>query len=450
MTRKTLVSTLILTLCTILLINPETAETREPATGHNGAEHGFHAADYVQHGREHIEAGDYAAAIADFDKALQIAPEDPATYYYRASAKFEWGTSEQGTGNVEQAKRLYHAAIEDYTHVITLDPENPRTYIFGGMVHLRLAGLEADVGNRKQEKHHYQNVHKMGRHVTDLDPENASGWRTRGVASLRLGVLAVDQGTVEQAERHYDDSIEAYNQAVALEPENPAIYASRTDVHLYRGILEMTRSDFKQAHHHYQLAIEDASQATLMASTMQHALLFSLSVNAAYLKLADAEVALGKTEDAHSHYQLALDSLGAMTFLGQGTVAAAGAYEYLAEGKLKLGTSQARLGNIDRSEQLYREVIADCDQLLALAPRNVKAFYTRGRAKAALGDYTGAIADFQRVVTIKADHALAYYAQGLAKQALGQDDAAEFDFAKARVLNPYVDKLYPFSSGGEE
>lgn len=262
MTRKTLVSILILTLCTILLISPETAETREPATGHNGAEHSFHAADYVQHGREHIEAGDYAAAIADFDKALQIAPEDPATYYYRASAKFEWGKSEQATGNMEQAKRLYHAAIEDYTQVITLDPENPRAYIFGGMVHLRLAGLEADVGNRKQAKHHYQ------------------------------------------------------------------------------------------------LAIEDASQSTLMASTMEYALFFSLSVNAAYLKLADAEVALGKTEDAHSHYQ--------------------------------------------------------------------------------------------QVVTIKADHALAYYAQGLAKQALGQHDAAEFDFAKARVLNPYVDKLYPFSSGGEE
>ena len=449
MTRKTLVSTLILTLCTILLIRPETAETQESPTEHNGEAH-THASDYVQRGRQHVAVGDYATAIADFDKALEITPESPAAYYYRASAKFEWGKSEQGTGNTEHAKRLYHAAIEDYTQVITLDPENPRAYIFGGMVHLRLGGVETHVGNRKQAKHHFQAVHKMGRQLTDLDPRNASGWRTRGVASLRLDVLAVDQGNVEQAQRHYDDSIEAYNQAVTLEPENPAVYASRTDVHLYRGILEMTRSDFKQAHHHYQLAIEDASQSTRMVSTMQHALFFSLSVNAAYLKLADAEVALGKTEDAHSHYQLALDSLGAMTFLGQGTIAAEGAYAYLAAGKLKLGASEALLGNIEQAEQHYRAAIADCDQLLALVPRKVKAFYTRGRAKAALGDYTGAIADFARVVTLKPDHALAYYAQGLAKQALGQDDAAEFDFAKARVLSPYVDKLYPFSIGGEE
>ena len=46
--------------------------------------------------------------------------------------------------------------------------------------------------------------------------------------------------------------------------------------------------------------------------------------------------------------------------------------------------------------------------------------------------------------------ALAYYAQGLAKQALGEHDAAAFDFAKARTLNPDIEKLYPFSNGGEE
>ena len=47
----------------------------------------------------------------------------------------------------------------------------------------------------------------------------------------------------------------------------------------------------------------------------------------------------------------------------------------------------------------------------------VKGFYTRGRAKAALADHTGAIADFACVIAIKSDHALAYYAQGLAKSA---------------------------------
>ena len=110
----------------------------------------------------------------------------------------------------------------------------------------------------------------------------------------------------------------------------------------------------------------------------------------------------------------------------------------------------ALLGNAQQAEQHYREALEACRQLIAFVPGKAKAFYLQGRAKAALSDYTGAIADFERVIAIKSDHALAYYAQGLAKQALGEHDAAEFDFAKARVLNPSVDKLYPFSSGGEE
>ena len=250
MTRKTLVSTLILTLTlsTILLKVPETAKTQEPPTEHNGAEHS-HAADYVQHGRQHVAVGDYASAIADFDKALQIAPEDPAAYYYRASAKFEWGKSEQGT----HAKRLYHAAIEDYTRVITLDPENPGSYIFGGMVHLRLATLERWAGNAQQARHHCQAADKMGHQLTDLDPANVSGWRTRGTANHRLGILVADSGDREQAQRYYEVGIEAYNQAVAFGPGNPSVHSQRGAVHDSLGLLEMVRNRIKQAQFHFSV-----------------------------------------------------------------------------------------------------------------------------------------------------------------------------------------------------
>ena len=228
-----------------------------------------------------------------------------------------------------------------------------------------------------------------------------------------------------------------------------------------------------------------------MAPTMEYALFFSIGLNAAYIKLGDAEGALGNIQDAQSHYQLAIDSLGVTTFLGQGNIAGEAAYAYLAEGKLKLGDSETLKGNVQQAEHHYREAIADCRQLIALVPKKVSAFYTRGRAKAALSDHTGAIADFERVIAIKPDHALAYYARGLAKQAreqhdtgdgieldlrdlaalieqevnqildqditveieqdvnqgLGQDTPAEADFQKAKALNPDVEKLYPFSDG---
>ena len=143
--------------------------------GHTHSEHTdgethSQASDYIQHGREHQAAGDYAGAIADFDKAFQIAPDRPEVSYYRANAKFQLGKWEHEEGNVEQAKRTYHSAIEDYARVITLDPENPPAYIFGGMVHLRLADLEREAGNYQQARHHAHAVHKMGSQLTDVDP----------------------------------------------------------------------------------------------------------------------------------------------------------------------------------------------------------------------------------------------------------------------------------------
>ena len=167
---KTLVRTLILTLCAILLIRPAIADS-----------------DYIQQGKAKLSMGDYAGAIADFESAVQIAPESPAAYYYRATAKFEQGKFEQGTRNVQQAKRLYHAAIEDYIEVITLAPEIPDAYTFGGTVHLRLATLEREAGNSQQARHHLQAVSKMGHQLTDIDPGNVSGWSTRGGRESQAG-----------------------------------------------------------------------------------------------------------------------------------------------------------------------------------------------------------------------------------------------------------------------
>ncbi len=459
---KTLLRLLMLTLCATMLM-PSKSEGDEahrhisvyeayyPHT-HSESEDGeaHNISNHIKQGKDKFSAGDYAGAIADFDTAAKITPRHPEAYYYRASAKFEWGKDQQETEALEHAKANYRAAIEDYTQVITLDPEIPGSYVFGGSVHLRLGDWAEGEANWEQAKHHYAAVNKMGRELTDLDSENSSGWRTRGIANLKLGILAIDQGDVEHAQIYYENSLDAYHQTIALNPENPMASVTRGNVYIHLGILEMTRANFHEAKRYYQSAIQDSRQATLAAPTMEYALFLSVPLNAAYIKLGEAEVALGNIEEGQSHYELATDSLGAITFLGQGGIAAADAYEYLAVGKLKFGESDARLGNVQQAEEHYREALEACRQLIAFVPKKAKAFYIQGLVKAALSDYTGAISDFERVITLQPDHALAYYARGLAKQALGQHDTAASDFAKARGLNAYVDKLYPFTNGGEE
>ena len=337
-------------------------------------------------------------AVADFDIALQIAPESPEAYYYRATAKFEWGKSEQGTRNTEHAKRLYHAAIEDYTQVMTLDPENPSAYIFGGTVHLRLADLERTVGNSQQARHHFQEVHKMGHQLTDLDPENASGWGTRGVANHRLGILAADRGDREQAQRYYEAGIEAYTQAVAFGSTNPSGVCARGGRCIVPWVFWKwcgTVSNRRSSTIRRRLPIRSKPSASRLPNMPRSFPRISVWHG---VRLGVSEVALGNIQAAQQQYQSAMEGFNEVIGIGPaerlGAIAptdvfTAIAYNGRAEAQLRFGESETLTGNVPQAEQYYREAIADCDQVLTLGFQQVEAFYTRGRAKVGSGGLHG-------------------------------------------------------------
>ena len=124
--------------------------------------HGWHqdenmdASGYTARGRNKLLVQNaYQEAIADFDKTLSLAPQDPAAYYYRATAKLILGNAESALGNAEQTQRLYHAAIQDYTQVIALTPENTEPYVFRSYAKFRLGLLASAVGNAEQAERHY-------------------------------------------------------------------------------------------------------------------------------------------------------------------------------------------------------------------------------------------------------------------------------------------------------
>ena len=81
------------------------------------ATHSVHAQSvgaYMDSGVEKGKRGDHQGAIADFNKALEINPQDPGTYYNRAVSYFEL--------------KKYHRAIADYNMAIKFFPQDFPAY----------------------------------------------------------------------------------------------------------------------------------------------------------------------------------------------------------------------------------------------------------------------------------------------------------------------------------
>ena len=180
------------------------------------------------------EQAAYKDAVAGFYYTLHLAPEKPAAYYYRATAKLTLGDTESTLGNVEQAQHLYRTAIQDYTHAISRTPLNTNAYVF------------------------------------------------RSYAKFRLGILASTVGNAEQAQRHYHAAIADCSQAITLYQDEAALKAALavyTDVsdgmRDYPGAIRL-REEYAFAYHLRGLERQALGQHAAAAADLQKAKVLQL------------------------------------------------------------------------------------------------------------------------------------------------------------------------------
>jgi len=82
----------------------------------------------------------------------------------------------------------------------------------------------------------------------------------------------------------------------------------------------------------------------------------------------------------------------------------------------------------------YETVKKDLDQVLALAPDFVYAYYNRGNVLSMLKDYRGALADYDKAIELNPDFAEAYFNRGLTHIFLGNNKLGIADLSKAGEL----------------
>lgn len=143
------------------------------------------ADQYFSAGNKFSESGQFADAVASYDKAVFIRPNHADAWLNRGIA----------LDNLNQ----FSDAVASYDKAITIRPNNADTWNKRG-VSLRRLGRYADA------------VISYDKAIA-LQPDFANAWLNRGVAQDYLGL--------------YADAVASYDKAIALEPENAIAMENR-------------------------------------------------------------------------------------------------------------------------------------------------------------------------------------------------------------------------------
>jgi len=275
---------------------------------------------YNNRGIAYKNQGKYSEAIADYNQALKLKPDDAVAYSNR--------------GNVYANQGKYSEAIADYYQALKLKPDLTDAYNNRGIA--------------------YAGQGKYSEAITDfnqalkLKPDYAVAYNNRGNAYGLQG--------------KYSEAIADYNQALKLKPDLANAYNNRGDAYIDQG--------------KYSEAIADYNQALKLKPDYA----------VAYNNRGNAYIDQGKYSEAITDYNQAL--------------------------KLKPDYAVAynNRGNAYINQGKYSEAITDYNQALKLKPDFAVAYNNRGDAYIDQGKYSEAIADYNQALKLKPDDfAKAYY-----------------------------------------
>ncbi|MDC0834741.1 hypothetical protein AY599_27450 [Leptolyngbya valderiana BDU 20041] len=165
----------------------------------------------ISQGRKNLEAEHYTDAIANFNQAVRLAPDNIVAYHGRALARLK----------VED----YNGAIADFTRILELDPDDVRAYGNRGSAYQKLGDIDKALSDYNR--------------ALELSPEYTFAYFNRGSLYVELG--------------EYTKALQDFNQTVILEPEyakafynRGMVYASLDDIDAAVADLETAEALFRK------------------------------------------------------------------------------------------------------------------------------------------------------------------------------------------------------------
>jgi len=301
---------------------------------------------YMIRARAKDGLGEKQGAIADYNQAIAINPQNASAYSNRAIIK-------NGLGDKQ-------GAIADYNQAIAINPRNWVFFVNRGITKYELRDNKGAIADWSQ--------------VISLNPQLAAVYSDRGSSKSELGDK---QGAIAD-----------YNQAIAINPREGRFYNNR-------GIARRDLGDKQAAIADFNLAIDfnpQYAEPYYNRGVIKHVLgdkqgaisdfNQAIAINPREAGIYDSrgmtKADLGNKQGAIADFNqaIAIDPQFAKAYNNRGAA------------KYDLGDKQG--------------AIADYDQAIAINPQYVYVYINRGNAKSALGDKIEACGDYKKAISLGA------------------------------------------------
>ena len=163
------------------------------------------AETYFRRGYMKDELGDYQGAIAAYNSAIRLKPDDAEAYYNRGNGKDNLGQ--------------HNAAIADYDAAIRLKPDHVKAYVNRGVAKRKLGQPNAAIADYDAAIH--------------LKPDDVKAYLNRGNAKVDLG--------------QPNAAIADYDAAIHLKPDLAEAYYNRAGAKWDLGQLNAAIADYNSA-----------------------------------------------------------------------------------------------------------------------------------------------------------------------------------------------------------
>lgn len=388
--------------------------------------------------------GDLEAALADFDKAAELDPENIKAHINCGSLLIMLGETERGLQNLDE---LLDMIITSHMGLDYIAP----VYANRGVAYLQLGDIDSALIAFDK--------------AISANPELWGAYVNRGIAYDKLG--------------SYQSALADFDRASELNPDSAVAYAKAGSIYITRGSYEAALADFEQV-----LTIQrsngdkEGELATLRDIGMAYDKLERHSEALASYRRALSLVqeigdragegttltnvgmsyqAQGRYEEALAAYQQALAIKQEMgDRVGEGTILTNIGMSYQAQGTYEEALAAYRqalaitretgdpagekiilnnVGVVYFETERYQAALADFTRALELRPDDVSTYLNRGRTYYALGQYETALTDFTHALELDPQYANAYYDRGLVYKRMEELEKASMDFERVLELS---------------